>query len=77
MQQNILETAQVTPGKMTSDSIRRITRKRSRDDGTQMEGVGTPGQIDHNDLLVRESAQGSSRETLSIVDLESEQQVTV
>ncbi|KAF2287417.1 hypothetical protein GH714_039856 [Hevea brasiliensis] len=40
MQQNILETAQVTPGKMTSDSIRRITRKRSRDDGTQMEVNG-------------------------------------
>ncbi|KAG8653039.1 uncharacterized protein LOC110618322 isoform X2 [Manihot esculenta] len=71
MQHNMLETPQVTPGEVISDSIR-TRRKRSREDGTQMEGVTAPGHLD--DLLLRESAQDPSRETLSIVDLENEQQ---
>ncbi|XP_043816389.1 uncharacterized protein LOC110622036 isoform X3 [Manihot esculenta] len=71
VQHNMLETPQVSLGEVISDSIR-SRRKRSREDGTQMENVTTPGHQD--DLSLRESAQDSSRETLSIVDLENEQQ---
>ncbi|XP_065867562.1 uncharacterized protein [Euphorbia lathyris] len=60
----ITEIAQVTPTKVTSNSTRRITRKRNREATAGVE-VNSPTRNDQDVLLVRESAKGSPEGTLS------------
>ncbi|KDP22131.1 hypothetical protein JCGZ_25962 [Jatropha curcas] len=52
---------QVTSGEMIGDSLRRTTRKRSQEARTDLEGIVTPNQSDHHDLLVTTSRKRSRK----------------